>query len=247
MRKHYSLGPIISIRELSLYSTVVLYIRRPPTIVGTRDFAFPRLWRLLFFYNLRGLLSLPVKTKQDARKIASQVRAKLHTQYKDNAGRQLADVNFSDFAINKNAIVSGYLPYRSEIDVTGLMRKLSDQGWKTCLPVVTEDGHPLSFRRWSPGEETVAGRWGISVPPLAAETVEPDVLLVPLLSFDRKGFRLGYGGGFYDRTIEILRDKKAVLAIGVAYAGQQVDKVPHDNHDQPLDMFITEKGIIECV
>ena len=185
--------------------------------------------------------------KKDARKIAMQVRSRLHAENKVGAFKSLINIGFPISNSGDKNIISGYLSYRGEIDVTGLMQQLSDQGWKTCLPVVKADGEPLVFRSWSPGQETIAGRWGIAVPPASVKTVEPDVLLVPLLSFDRSGFRLGYGGGFYDRTIEFLKTRKKIITMGVAYAGQEVDKVPHENHDQPLDMVITEKGIVECV
>jgi 5-formyltetrahydrofolate cyclo-ligase len=118
-------------------------------------------------------------------------------------------------------------------------------GFKTCVPVVVQLASPLEFRAWVPGEETVPGRWNIPVPPETAKVVEPDVLLVPLLAFDAAGFRLGYGGGFYDRTIERLRAIKPVLTVGVAYAGQQVDKVVRGAHDERLDWILTEAGAMK--
>jgi 5-formyltetrahydrofolate cyclo-ligase len=92
----------------------------------------------------------------------------------------------------------------------------------------------------------VLGRWDIQVPPAEAPEVLPDVLLVPLLAFDREGFRLGYGGGFYDRTLEKLRALKEVTAIGIAYAGQEMDTVPRDEFDQRLDWIMTEKETFKC-
>ena len=90
------------------------------------------------------------------------------------------------------------------------------------------------------------GVWGIPRPTDDAPLLEPDVLLVPLMAFDRRGYRLGYGGGFYDRTLDVLRSKKTIVAIGVAYSAQQVDSVPHDSHDHSLDFIMTEKGVFAC-
>ena len=108
------------------------------------------------------------------------------------------------------------------------------------------NGQPLQFRRWLPGEPTVPGVWGIPRPPDSSPEVEPDVLIIPMLAFDRQGYRLGYGGGFYDRTLEKLRAKKNVVAIGVAYFAQELPSVPHGPHDQPINFVMTEKGVIPC-
>jgi 5-formyltetrahydrofolate cyclo-ligase len=143
-------------------------------------------------------------------------------------------------------ILSAFHPTQSEIDVRPLLGKLAGEGWTPCLPVVLGKGLPLEFRRWYPGEALVLGKWGILRPADDAPVVEPDVLLVPLLAFDRQGYRLGYGGGFYDRTLEKLRGMKKVVAIGVAYAAQEIDAVPRDGHDQRLDYIMTEKGVFAC-
>jgi 5-formyltetrahydrofolate cyclo-ligase len=143
-------------------------------------------------------------------------------------------------------IISAFYPYQSEIDTRPLLGKLAGEGWTTCLPIVLGEGLPLQFRRWLPGEPTIAGVWGIPRPPDDAPELVPDVLIVPLLAFDRKGYRLGYGGGFYDRTLEMLRARKTIVAIGVAYAAQEIDAVPRDAHDQPLNFIITERDVISC-
>jgi 5-formyltetrahydrofolate cyclo-ligase len=142
--------------------------------------------------------------------------------------------------------VSAFFPYQDEVDTRPLLGRLAGEGWTTCLPIVVALAQPLIFRRWMPGEPTVPGKWDIPRPPEDSPLIEPDVLLVPMLAFDRKGFRLGYGGGFYDRTLALLRAKKKVVAMGVAYAAQEVDSVPHDAHDQPLDYVMTENEIIRC-
>jgi 5-formyltetrahydrofolate cyclo-ligase len=143
-------------------------------------------------------------------------------------------------------IISGFHPYKTEISILRLMERLAGEGRTTCLPVVQGKGQPLIFRRWLPGEKLVAGIWGILVPAETEPVLEPDVLLVPMLAFDRLGYRLGYGGGFYDRTLAGLRARKPVTAVGVAYHGQGVENVPHDDLDQPLDYIMTERETFRC-
>jgi 5-formyltetrahydrofolate cyclo-ligase len=105
---------------------------------------------------------------------------------------------------------------------------------------------PLQFRRWSPGDPLRTVQWGIREPAEAAPVVEPDVLLVPLLAFDRGGHRLGYGGGYYDRTLRALRSRRPVTAVGLAFAEQEVDAVPHLDYDERLDWVLTPLGAIRC-
>jgi 5-formyltetrahydrofolate cyclo-ligase len=112
--------------------------------------------------------------------------------------------------------------------------------------VVSGQGQPLVFRSWKPGDTTSAAVWGIGEPLGSAPVVEPDVLLVPLLAFDADGYRLGYGGGFYDRTLARLRGMKSVVAIGLAFDEQQVDSVPHTGRDERLDWVLTPRGPLRC-
>jgi 5-formyltetrahydrofolate cyclo-ligase len=138
------------------------------------------------------------------------------------------------------AVVAGYWPMGDEIDPRPLMLAL---GRCLALPVVTGRGQPLEFRAWQLGEEMEPGLFGTTHPLAHAAVVQPDLVLVPLLAFDRQGFRLGYGGGFYDRTLDMLRRKRHLSAIGVAYAAQEVPEVPHDGRDQRLDGVATEGGL----
>ncbi len=158
-----------------------------------------------------------------------------------NAAKRLADHGLG-FLDRAPAVVSGFIAYGTEIDPGLLLKRLADEGWVTALPVVTGDGAPLTMRAWRPGEALQAGRWNIPVPGPEAGEVEPDVLLVPLLAFDSAGYRLGYGGGFYDRTLQRLRGLKPVVTVGIAFAGQEVDKVPRGPYDQPLEWILTEQG-----
>jgi 5-formyltetrahydrofolate cyclo-ligase len=183
--------------------------------------------------------------KKSARIAASAVRKAAHAELKDTAPLALAAHVFPITPEKNCHIVSAFYPYQSEIDTRPLLGKLASDGWTTCLPIVIGEGLPLLFRRWLPGAPTVAGVWGIPRPPDSAEEVEPDVLVIPLLAFDRAGYRLGYGGGFYDRTLEKLRARKTVIAIGVAYAAQEVPHVPIGPHDQPLDYVMTEREVLQ--
>jgi 5-formyltetrahydrofolate cyclo-ligase len=181
--------------------------------------------------------------KKQARRAAAQRRAAAHEQLRDSAGEALA-VRGLPLALQPG-IVSGFMPYKSEITTIPLLNRLRREGWVTALPVVLGEGLPLEFRAWAPGEKLVPGVWDIPIPEMAEEVL-PDVLLVPGLSFDRAGYRLGYGGGFYDRTLVKLRAIKTVVAIGVGYAAQVVDHVPRADYDQPLDFIMTEEETIAC-
>ena len=134
--------------------------------------------------------------------------------------------------------LAGYVPIRTEIDPLPVMA-----GWEgaVCVPVVRGAGLPLEFHRWTPDCEMVEGAFGAPVP-AKSEVVEPQVLIVPLVAFDRRGFRLGYGGGFYDRTLERLRCAGSTQAIGFAYAVQEVECLPIEPTDQPLDAVVTDGG-----
>jgi 5-formyltetrahydrofolate cyclo-ligase len=139
-------------------------------------------------------------------------------------------------------VISGFFPFKNEITVLPLLAKLASEGWTTSLPIVMGEGEALMFRSWMPGEPTRPGVWDIPIPLESAAEVAPDVLLVPMLAFDRRGYRLGYGGGYYDRTLAGLRARKNVIAIGIAYSGQEIAEVPCGAWDEPLDWIMTERG-----
>ncbi len=140
--------------------------------------------------------------------------------------------------------VSGFIPLKSEIDVRPLMHKLVALGAKLALPVVVGRGEPLVMRAWAFGAPLKGGGWGISEPPDDAPEALPDILLVPLLAFDRAGNRIGYGAGYYDMTIMTLRARMPVTAIGVAFAAQEVAEVPTTSRDARLDLVLTEREVI---
>lgn len=184
--------------------------------------------------------------KRLARSKASKHRNAVHEAVGAGAGAALAARGLPVARKSQDQTVSAFHPYLSEISTVALLAKLVAEGWTTALPVVVGKELPLIFRTWTPGELLISGLWDIKTPAETAPEVEPDVLLVPMLAFDRKGYRLGYGGGFYDRTLAKLRALKKVTAIGVAYAGQEIDAVPHDTHDQPLDWIMTERETFRC-
>jgi 5-formyltetrahydrofolate cyclo-ligase len=188
-----------------------------------------------------------IQLKAALRAHAVNHRTSLHDKLAEMAALRLLSHPFPVKPHPGFSCVSAFHPYGNEIDTRQLLGKLAGEGWTTCLPVVVAKRQPLIFRRWLPGEPMEIGVMKIAVPLVSAPVVEPDVLLVPLLAFDKAGYRLGYGGGFYDATLAKLRAKKPIIAIGVAYTDQEVADVPHEAHDMKLDYIMTEKGIVKCV
>jgi len=148
-------------------------------------------------------------------------------------------------AVTPGTIVSGFMPLKSEINPLPLMRKLAGQGARLALPVVAGRGKPLVMREWVFGEPLVAGVWGIREPKPEAAVVDPDILLVPLLAFDRAGHRIGYGAGYYDLTLAQLRARKPVIAAGLAFAAQEVATIPATPRDARLDLVLTEREVLD--
>ena len=149
------------------------------------------------------------------------------------------------FEIAPGTVVSGYSPIRNEIDPTPLMRKLAEQGVRLALPAVMARGKSLAFRAWSPSDRLMLGALGIPEPSPAAAELIPDIMLVPLAAFDPQGHRIGYGAGHYDFTLEHLRKTKAITAVGIAFAVQQIKAVPAQPHDVALDYVLTEKKVFD--
>jgi len=141
-------------------------------------------------------------------------------------------------------VISAFHPLRDEPDTRALLAALAAAGFSTALPVVVGRASPLTFRLWRPGEPTRAGPMAIREPLETAATVEPDLLFVPLACFDRRGHRIGYGAGYYDRSLARLRATKTIHAAGVAYGVCEVAAVPYETHDQGLDAILTERETI---
>jgi 5-formyltetrahydrofolate cyclo-ligase len=147
--------------------------------------------------------------------------------------------------IGPGMTLSGYSPLKSEISPLPMMRRCADAGAALALPVVVGRGKPLIMRAWSFGAPLGSGVWGIREPVAEAPQVFPDILLVPLLAFDRTGHRIGYGAGYYDMTIAELRARKPVVAIGIAFAAQEIAVVPTTPRDARLDLVLTEREVID--
>lgn len=148
--------------------------------------------------------------------------------------------------LQPHAVVSAFAPMADELRIWPLLRRLAGDGVRLALPVMQGKGNPLLFRAWTPGDAMDSGVWGIAEPKADKPALDPDILLMPLLAFDRQGWRLGYGGGFYDRTLQGLRARKPALAVGLGYDEQEVEAVPRLDYDQRLDWVLTPSGPRKC-
>ncbi len=174
-------------------------------------------------------------TKDEARKAGFAARKLAFAMGQGQAADLLADF----LSAHSGKALAGYMPMRTEIDpLVAMAAHLGPVG----VPVITGPAQPLRFREWSPGAVMEPGVFGALIP-AEGGWLEPEVVIVPLVGFDARGYRLGYGGGFYDRTLEALRAKRPTLAIGFAFAAQEMDEVPIDAFDQRLDVVITETGL----
>lgn len=182
------------------------------------------------------------QAKAAARKFGFSVRAAAHSSASPTTADELAQHVLAALAHRAPCSISAYLPIRSEIDPRPAMVALHDLGHRLCLPVIQGEGQALRFRAWHPGCKVINGPFGVAVPASGA-WLEPDILLCPLVAFDAAFYRMGYGGGYYDRSLQALRAARPVLAIGLGYAAQRSDSLPHDAHDQPLDGVATEHGV----
>ncbi len=187
------------------------------------------------------------ESKRALRRRAEDNRAAMAAIAGADAGSRLAEHFLNEVAPATGAVVAGYWPMRHEIDPRPLMERLHALGHPCALPVTDGAERPLRFRAWTPDTILVPGAYGTSVPAPEAPEVEPRILLIPLLAFDREGWRLGYGGGYYDRTLSALRHGREQeewpgLAAGLAYAEQETSSVPHGPRDQPLDWIVTESA-----
>jgi 5-formyltetrahydrofolate cyclo-ligase len=186
----------------------------------------------------------PALDKAALRREAIARRAALDPAERTTAAQIIAAREFP-LAVAPGTIVAGFSPLKAEIDPVPLMRRLAEKDVRLALPVVAGRGRPLVMRAWAFGDPLAAGVWGIREPLPQSPTVEPDILIVPLLAFDRKGHRLGYGAGYYDTTINALRAAKAITAVGIAFANQEIDHVPITPRDARLDLVLTEREVID--
>jgi 5-formyltetrahydrofolate cyclo-ligase len=180
--------------------------------------------------------------KAAVRAAALAARAALGPDVREAAAAAIATEGAAIVAREKPACVSLFFSVRGEIELAPLAQKLAEAGVPMCLPVIVAKGQPLVFRAWAPGDPLEDRRFGLKEPPASAPEVTPDLLFVPLAAFDATGARVGYGGGFYDRTLEKLRAVGPAMAVGVAFAAQQAPVVPTEAHDQRIDLILTENG-----
>jgi 5-formyltetrahydrofolate cyclo-ligase len=187
-----------------------------------------------------------VEQKKALRARIEAWRAGLDAQAIARAADAVAGHGLAFLQLQRSAVVSGFAPLPDEFRIWPLLRRLHGEGHRLALPVMQGKTKPLLFRAWAPEDAMDRAVWGIAEPKADKPELEPEVLLVPLLAFDRRGWRLGYGGGFYDRTLAALRARKAVAAVGVGFDEQRVDAVPHLDYDQRLDWVLTPSGPLRC-
>lgn len=171
---------------------------------------------------------------------ARAARAAIPDRTRAAAAKAAAEYFFSGIALQPSDIVAGYWRIKDEMDCQPILVRLMDTLQPVCLPVVLGDGEPLSLRLWEPHAPLYEAGFGTLAPSEFAPAVEPDVIIMPLLGFDARGTRLGYGGGYYDRTLERL--SKRPRLIGLAFASQEIESIPREPHDVPLDAVVTEQG-----
>lgn len=176
--------------------------------------------------------------KDAARKAAFARRKAAHSAGGTGRAALLSEV----LAGYRGVPMSGFMPIRTEISPLPAMEEAAAHG-PVGVPVIEAAGKPLHFSRWEPGCAMKDGPFGAMIPEVD-DFFEPEILIVPLVAFDREGGRLGYGGGFYDRTIELLRSRRPTMAIGFAYAAQEAETLPLEPTDQPLDMMVTEREVM---
>lgn len=186
-------------------------------------------------------MSEEIADKSLLRTHARQTRDRVHGAIGLFATTAITRVFFEHVAPDKNTVIAGYWPTRNELDIRILMSTLADKGYQTALPRITKKAEPLSFHPWRTGEDLQAGRYNILEPANNSDVIIPDIVLVPVLAFDHEGNRLGYGGGYYDRTLAALRtEQKPITALGVAYSQQRLKSLPTFPHDEPINGILTE-------
>jgi 5-formyltetrahydrofolate cyclo-ligase len=184
------------------------------------------------------------QTKADLRATALAKRDALPADVRAAAAEAVAARPFP-VALTPGTVVSGFMPMRTEINPLPLLKTLAERGAKLALPAIAGRGKPLIMRAYQFGDELARGQWGIREPKPEQPEVAPDILIVPLAAFDRAGHRIGYGAGYYDMTINALRAKKRVTAIGIAFAAQEISRVPATERDARLDLVLTERETID--
>lgn len=181
--------------------------------------------------------------KAELRSVALTLRDALPPTMRQAAAEAIAKRPLP-VAVTPGLIVSAFSPMKTEINPLPLLRKFAEAGCRLALPCIAGRGHPLIMRAWDFGAPMESGQWGIREPSADAAEVEPDIVIVPLAAFDRAGHRIGYGAGYYDMTLHKLRSLKKIVAIGIAFAAQEIARVPATERDERLDLVLTEREVI---
>ena len=188
------------------------------------------------------------KKKIELRKIQIKIRKKLYLSVPNSFKRNLFDKFFNKIKLNRFDIISSFISIKSEINTNELNNYILNKNKILCLPVVIKKNNHLIFREFTDDKEMITGFLDIKEPTKSNQTLIPNILIVPCLAFDSSGYRLGYGGGYYDRTFSYLKNKNhKYISIGYAFDGQKVPSVPKDEFDIKLDYVITEKKIYSFI
>ena len=183
-------------------------------------------------------------SKEKLRKYFLEKRNKISLQHANIVSDKISQYSEDISKFYKPFIIAGFYPFRNEINLIPLMKRFISLGNKICLPITPSKYQTLTFREWTPEVELVKGKYGILEPNENSKVLEPDLLLVPLLAYDHFGNRLGYGGGFYDRTLnQLISNKRKTNSIGVAFKFQKCKKLPIGEFDIPLNSILNEDGI----
>jgi 5-formyltetrahydrofolate cyclo-ligase len=181
--------------------------------------------------------------KAELRNVALTLRDALPPTLRQAAAETIANRPLP-VPVMAGMIVSGFSPMKTEINPLPLLRRFVEAGASLALPCIVGRGHPLIMRAWDFGAPLATGQWSIREPTADAAEVAPDIVIVPLAAFDRTGHRIGYGAGYYDMTLHKLRAQKTVIAIGIAFAAQEIARVPATERDERLDLVLTEREVI---
>ena len=188
-----------------------------------------------------------VAAKAVLRSMMSEARAGIAPDEREDAAAAVTDIWRYAPLTDPPATIAAFWPMQNEFDVRPLIMQLFAAGHEMALPVVTGRGQPRVFRTWRPADSLEQGPFRTLQPLAQRPEVDPDLLLVPLLAVDRDGYRLGYGGGYYDRTLAALRARRPVQAVGIAFELQRLDELPRSARDERLDWLLTEAGAFAFV
>lgn len=183
--------------------------------------------------------------RAQSRRHRKELVVSLSEAEKENLGREICLQFCAGIHVSKNMDISIYWSIHDEIDTTALIRLLCEDGYKVSLPRIVSPGFSLDFHRYMSGDDLIINRFGIKEPQVIQDIIIPDVVIVPMLAFDKYGHRLGYGRGYYDRTIHQLRQKKDVTVVGLAYDQQEIEKISAERFDEKMDYVITPTRVLK--